>query len=325
MCCIGKSIFRWGLIGGLAITGLSLASPGFRHVVGTSIDQVKSTASTAMDSVIEDPIVLRRQLQTLANEYPDRINEVNGELAKVDTQIAQIHDEIEVSERVVAMTTDDLTELKTLVARAEAREASGVRTVAIRFEGSKFDVDEAYTEARRINAVRENYKDRLAHDSHQVTFLQEQRGRLQEILTKLETEFDTFQVQLWNLDRQIDAIERNERLIELTESQQETLEDYDRLGRVGNLKQLESKLAELRRVQDAQLESLSKRNVRSDYETRAKFDLGTDDLGEGNPFADLDVDQISNDQDDDESSDHDVVMSDTDKALAFAESTIIER
>ena len=317
MCCMTKSIFRWGLIGGLAIAGLSMASPGFRHFVGTGFDQVRATASDAMDSVIEDPIVLRRQLQTLADEYPDRIEDVSGELAKVDTQIAQIEHEIDISNRVVAMTTDDLGELKTLVARAESKQNSGVRNVAIRFEGARFNVEEAYNEARRINTVRENYQDRLAHDEHQLTFLQEQRTRLGEILGKLESEFDSFQAQLWNLDRQIDAIERNERLIELTEAQQETLSDYDRMGRVGNLKQLEAKLSELRRVQQAQLEQLSKRNIRSDYETRAEYEMGTQDISDSDPFAN--IEEISNESD----SDDDIVKNYDDNSFAFAGGTTI--
>jgi len=131
----------------------------------------------------------------------------------------------------------------------------------------------------------------------QLKFLEEQKGRLVEILEKLESEFNTYQAQLWQLDRQIDAIERNERLIELTEAQQATLQNYERLGKVKNLKQLEAKLAELRAKQEAQLKHLEKRGVNSDYESRARYEIDTRDVGD-DPFNDVEIEDVEFDDDD---------------------------
>ncbi len=275
-------ILRYGVIGALALGGVTLLVGPER--VANGISQIRHKAQDVVDSCVDDPVALRRQLEQLADQYPDRIAEVRGEIAEVQHQLAQFERDVEISQRVVAMTTEDLSELKELVARAEAEAQSGTRKVAIRYEGVRFDLEEAYNEGRRINNVRNTYDDRLAHDQFQIKFLTEQKARLVEILGKLETEFGTYQSQLWQLERQIDAVQRNERLIELTEQQQATLDSFDRFGQIDNLRQLEAKLAEIAAFQEAQLETLEKRGVHYDYEERARFDLDstTTDV---NPFA----------------------------------------
>ena len=280
---ITRFILRWGLISGLALGGATLLIGPERVAAGLA--HVRVSAQSFVDQCTDDPAALRRQLAQLAEEYPDRIAEVRGEVAEVDHQIGQFQHDVEIATRVVALTTDDLNQLKTLVARAESQANNGARAVAIRWEGFCYDIEETYTEARRINHVRQTYRDRLVHNKQQLEFLGEQKARLGEILNKLESEYDTYQAQLWQLDRQIDAIQRNEKLIELTEQQQATLDSYERYGKVGNLKQLEAKLAELRTIQEAQLQALAKRGLQKDYEQEA---MGVDapDFND-DPFADI--------------------------------------
>ncbi len=189
------------------------------------------------------------------------------------------------------MTTEDLGELKTLLTRAHEVEG---RPVYVRFEGVRFGVDEAYGEARRIQNVRTSYGDRLACN--------QQQARLVEILVKLEDEFGTFETQMWQLDRQIDAIERNSRLIEMTEQLQATLEGYDHWGKLDNLKQLQAKMAELQAIQDAQLDALAKVGIRYDYEKRAQFEIDGVEPASDNPFElfedtnnDVEVEKVDED------------------------------
>lgn len=264
MSLITRGILRYGLIGGLALGGAAILFP-IQTKMGLS--HLRHATHNVVGQLVDDPIVLRQQLQDLANQYPDRIEEVRGELAEVTHQIAQSEKEMDVDRLVVAMTTDDLEQLKALVSRAEAEAASGVRTVAIRYEGVRYDLEEAYNEGRRLANIRESYQDRMSHDEFQQKLLVEQRSRLSEILGKLESEYDTYLTQLWQLDRQVDAIERNDRIIELTERQQATLDSYDRFGKVQNLKQLEGKLAELRAKQKRS--SSISRSVASSTTTRS--------------------------------------------------------
>ena len=88
------------------------------------------------------------------------------------------------------------------------------------------------------------------------------------------------------------------------------------------VKQLEAKLAELRAVQEAQLESLSKRGVNMDYENKAEYDLDTNDLGT-NPFDEIEVDPagagVADESDGEESA-----KDRSGRSLVFAEPIVIE-
>jgi chromosome segregation ATPase len=287
MSFITRGILRWGLIGGLGITAVAVLFPDAALV---GLHHVRTTAQGVIDSAMDDPVALRRQLERLAEQYPDRIAEVQNELVQVNQQIEEFAHDVEISQRVVAMTTDDLTNLKTLVARAESQAqmaSTARRDVVIHFQGVSFDIDEAYTEGHRINTVRGTYQDRLATDEFQLDLLREQKGRLNDILVQLEDEYNTYQAQLWQLDREIDAIQRNDKLIVLMKQQQDTLAGYEKYGKVENLKQLQGKLAELRLKQQAQLEALAKMDFRRDYEERAQLELEGGEPVDASPFGDL--------------------------------------
>lgn len=315
---ITRYALRWGLIGGLALGAVTLLVGPER--VAASLSLIRSKAQNVVDNCVEDPVALRRQLENLSKEYVPRIAEVRGELAQVEHQIGLFNTDMDKSSRVVAATTNDLGQLKTLVARAEDSAKQTTRPVAIRFEGCKFNIEEAYTEAHRINSVRMTYQDRLASDKQQLAFLTQQKDRLAEILNKLETENNTFQAQRWQLDRQIDAIQRNERLIDFTEQQQETLASYEKFGEIGNLKQLEGKLAELRAVQEAQLDAMTKHGINTDYERKAEYEMSTEQLNK-NPFDMIPVDpNVTNEP----TSDQSVEQKNTAKTLAFADPIVIE-
>jgi phage shock protein A len=297
MSCIPRFVLRWGLISALALGGATLLIGPERVAHGLAC--VRAKAQSVVDRAVDNPVALRRQLQDLADEYPDRIAKVQGEIAEVDHQLGQFERDTEIAARVVAMTTDDLSELKTLITRAEGVEG---RAVYVRFDGVRFDIDQAYGEARRINNVRVTYDDRLSCNGQQIQLLNQQKARLVEILARLEEEYTTFETQMWQLDRQIDAIERNERLIDMTEQLQATLETYDQWGKVGNLKQLEAKLAELTTIQEAQLDYLAKKGIRHDYEKRAKNDIDFDANPQVDPFDDL-MEDIDTEAETDEAAD----------------------
>ncbi len=313
MSCIGKCVVKWGLLTGVALGGAAVLFPDH---VAAGLYQVKSTAQDIADQVVDDPVALRRQLEKLGDEYPDRIAAVQGEIAQVNHELSLVAEEADTAQRVVAITTQDLSELQGLIAKAEARqqEVAGIRTVAVRFDGARFDIDGAYEEARRINGVRLSYEDRLALAEQQATFLNEQKTRLHEILANLTTEFETFQSQMWQLDRQIEAVKRNERLIEMVKEQESTLASYDKFGKVGNLGQLQSKLKQLQVEQQARLEALSKTrmSITKDYEARAKLEKHLENQGD-DPFRDLIIEEDDADEDDEEAA----------RPIAFLETEVI--
>jgi len=66
MGATSRFIVRWGLIGGLAVGGVTLIV-GPQRVLAC-FDQLQQEANTVIDSLVDDPIVLRRQLEDLAKE-----------------------------------------------------------------------------------------------------------------------------------------------------------------------------------------------------------------------------------------------------------------
>jgi chromosome segregation ATPase len=297
MSCLTRCVFRWGLIGALGLGGLTLLVGPQRVAAGLA--QVRTKAQGVVDQCMDDPTALRRQLEQLASEYPDRIREVTGEIAAVDHHLAVVTRDLEVARRSVAFATDDLGSLKTKIVKAEeavqTRLAStGAESpVFIRFKGARFDLKGAYAEVVRIGTTRRTYQDRFAFDQEQFTMLQEQKARLEEVLAKLKEDHGTYQAQLWALDRQIDAIDRNDRLIELLEQQQATLANYDRYSNVASLDQIHARLAELRSTQEAQIETLRQHGVRDDYEQRARAEMEQSEVDSAQEI----LDQIMNDLD----------------------------
>ena len=281
MGATSRFIVRWGLIGGLAVGGVTLIV-GPQRVLAC-FDQLQQEANTVIDGLVDDPIVLRRQLEDLAKEYPARIAEIRGEVAKLEQQLLQFERDEKISRRVIELTTADLEALRSLVEDAEAMLGVRGSTPSLRFEGVRYDLQDAYTEGRRIRTVRANYEDRLASDRRQMGLLNEQGDRLGDVLENIEQEYETYRTQMWQLDREIDAIERNEHIIAMVEKQHETLTGFDRVGNPGNLDQVRSKLAEIRTVQESTILALTEIGAGSDYETRARFDT-SDQIFE-NPFT----------------------------------------
>jgi chromosome segregation ATPase len=265
-----KGLLRWGLISAAVVGGTTILVGPERVAAG--FDQVRTMANHVFEDFVDDPVALRRQLQGLADQYPDRIAEVRSEIAQIDIQVDQLNHDNEVADRVIALTSDDLEEIRVAVIDAEVSLEAGQK-VAIRRGSFRVNLDQARSEARRIAGIKATYQDRLSSNEQQVMLISNQRERLSDILAQLENEYGQFEEKLWVLDRQIDAIERNDRLITMTEEQQEILRDYEKLGKVGNLRQLESKLEELRVTQEAQLQALEKHGVKSDYERRAREDI----------------------------------------------------
>jgi hypothetical protein len=289
MGATSRFIVRWGIIGGLAVGGITLLVGPQR--VMACIDQLRQEANTVVENLVDDPVALRRQLDDLARQYPKRIAEVRGEIARLDQQLEQFIRDERISIRVVELTTVDLEVLREFVEDAQA--TTMLRgTSSIVFEGVRYNLEGAYAEGRRIRTVRANYVDRLASDRRQMELMGEQKTRLVSILGKIEHEHETYRSQLWQLDREIDAIERNDHIIAMVEQQQETLSSFDRFGSAGNLDQVRSRLAEIRTVQESTILALTDMGTGSEYETRARFDT-SDELFEG-PFRQT-VEEVEDD------------------------------
>ena len=280
-CSIPKTLVRAGVLGAIATAGVVVIAGPDR--VQALFHQAREGVNGVIDSHIDDPVALRAQLRELEGQYPQKIAEVRSDLSELQGQIAQLERERGVTDRVVQLTQADLDTLQSLVAKAETTRAEGnYQVVRVRFEDKALDVDEAYSRATQIRQLRDAYVARQGDIQRDLNYLDQQKQRLSGLLTQLEGERADFQAQLWQLDRQVDAIARNDRMIDLMEKRQETIEQHSRY-RVASLDQLQGRFADIRAKQEAQLAGLATTQTTSSYEDRAK--LALDREAAGNPFA----------------------------------------
>lgn len=279
MAGIIKTLIRVGVITA-ASAGAAVLIAGPERAAAL-VSQARQKIMTTIDERIEDPVALRSQLRELERDYPERISQVRGDLAELQEQMRQLERDRAVSERVVALADRDLALIDPALDEAEAVQAqqasfSGVRAVAsVCFDNHTYTLEQARTRAQQIGQTRVAYANRAADAAHDLIYLQQQEQRLDKLLGQLEHERSQFQGQLWQLDRQVDAIARNEKLIEMLEKRKQTIEECSRYE-VGSLDQMVARLAEVRARQQAELDVLSGQDGGLGYEEIAKMQLGSE-------------------------------------------------
>jgi len=270
-----RGIFRVstiGLLSAAVIGGGALLVAGPQRTKAM-VDTVQSGIQARIDAHIDDPTAMRAQLQELEAEYPQRISAVRGDLAELNEQLRQLQRDQAISERVVAMAEVDLAMLQPAIDEAVAQRGAGrVQAASVRFGDAFYTQERAINKAQQIRNTRNAYSQRAADAAHDLVYLDNQAQRLEELLGQLEMERAQFQSQLSLLSRQVDAIARNERLIDLMESRNQTIEECSRYDAI-SLDQLTSRLAEVRSRQEAELEFLSTRRADTDYEDMARMEL----------------------------------------------------
>ncbi len=258
-----------GVLTGLAAGGtLLLAGPNRTKAL---YEEFRTEVVQKIDRSIGDPAEMRQKLVELEKEYPRRISQVRGDLAELNEQIRQLDRERKISEQVVALADRDLDELEPAIAEAEELLAStnSGRTAVVHFAGGVFDVERAKSRAKQIAQVRGLHSGTAADAAHDLTYLRNQAQRLEDLAAELETERAEFQSQIAMLSRQVDAIARNERLIELLADRNKTIEECSRFDAV-SVDHVTQRLAEIRSRQEAELELLSNSPQTLDYESQAR-------------------------------------------------------
>ena len=129
-----------------------------------------------------------------------------------------------------------------------------------------------------------------AHDADRsLAYLDQQMGRFTEVLNQLESEQVQFQAQLFALNRQVDSIQRNERLIEMLAERKRTLDECSNYD-VVSLDQVTGKLEQILTQQEAELDVLSSQSEHVDYVDRARDELRAESTVDGagyNPLPSL--------------------------------------
>lgn len=276
ICGMSKFVVRGALLtavaGGVAV---AIAGP---DTVRAFLSQTRNNAQAALGQAISDPVALRAQMQSLAEQYPERIAEVKGDLAEINEQIAQLEREQAVAKKVVAMADADLEGMKAVLARAEAAKETGeAQVVRVRFEDSRsaLNLDEAYGKANRVTQLRNAYVQKVGDVDRDLGYLGQQRERLTALLDQLNTEHTEFQSQLFTLNQQVEAIQRNDRMIDLMEKRQASIDQHSRY-RASSLDHVKSRLADIRAKQEAKLDAFGQTTDVKNYENAAKYLLDSE-------------------------------------------------
>lgn len=267
----GKAVVRYTVIAGLVGGAAALIAGPDRLCVLAA--QTRGKLNHAIDKHIEDPIALRAQLKSLEGQYPERIADVRGDLAELKEQQTQLKRELEISERVVQLSRSDLETMDGMLTHAESLQSGHADSIVrVAFNNETLDLKDAYGRANKIRQVHNAHSTRVEDITRDMGYLTQQEQRLATLLEQLQTEHQEYQTQMWTLDRQVDSIARNDRMIEMMQKRQHTIDEQSRYS-AGSIDQFQSRLAEIRAKQEAKLEAFSGTAGGLNYEDRAKFDL----------------------------------------------------
>ncbi len=269
MGCIGKTVVRGVVITALAGGVLvAVAGPQRAHAM---FNQTRGGIISVIDSNIEDPILLRAQVKKLEAQYPGKIAEVRSDLSEVQTQIAQLQREMQIATKVVALASNDLNVVDSQISQARVTQSANPGAIVrISFNNKPVDLEDAYAKRQQIEQTQNLYNTRAQDLNIDLGYLSDQESQLADLLERLVGEQSEFQAKLFQLDAQIDTIARNDRLIEMMEDRQDTIDAHSRF-QANSLDQLNSRLSNIRTEQRARLEAIAGRDQDRDYADEAKF------------------------------------------------------
>lgn len=269
MGCIGKTVVRGVVITALA-GGVLVAVAGPQRV-GALLNQTRGNIVGVIDNNIEDPILLRQQIKKLEAQYPSKIAEVRSDLAEVQTQIAQLQRELQIAGKVVSLANGDLEVVDSQIAQARATQSANPGAIIrISFNNKPVDLDDAYGKRQQIEQTKNLYASRAKDLKMDLGYLQDQESQLADLHERLVSEQAEFQAKLFQLDAQIDTIARNDRLIEMMEDRQATIDEHSRF-QANSLDQLNTRLNGIRTEQRARLESIARKDRDVNYVDQAQF------------------------------------------------------
>lgn len=278
MARLGRIIIGTAIVGTVAIGALAvIAGPTRLRALWS---QTTGSINGAIDEHITDPVALRAQLKDLEAQFPRRIAAVRADLAEVRGQLSQLSRERQIALRVSELAEKDLNVLRNVVSRAEEARVINAsseqpRAIEIAFNNEVLTLEQAYTRAADVSNTRTAYAQRVAEVERDAAQLGQQEQRLAALLSKLEAERADFQVQVWQLDRQVDSIARNERMIAVLNKRQSVFEEHSRYT-ARSVDQVSDRIATIRARQEGELAALAVGEQRSDYEAKARTTLSGD-------------------------------------------------
>jgi len=269
----------------LGMAGVGAFALMGKHRTDAVVNEIHDNLLESIDAHLDNPTLMRSQLRELEREYPERISQVQADLVEIRHEIRQLEQEVAVSDRVVALADQDLERLGTQVASQIVDPAADrLQVMSVRLDGQTHSVEGAQGQLQRVRATRTVYAGRASDARHDLGYLTKQSARLEELLAKLQGEQAEFRVQVASLNRQIDAISRNDRLLELLEKRNRTIEECSNYEAV-SLNQITARLDQIKGKQEATLDLFANEEQATDYEDLARAQIASEELADFVPTA----------------------------------------
>jgi len=265
-----RSIIKWGVIGGLGLTAL-VAVVGTTRVK-TAFWSIRDHIRSNVDELVDQKIALEHEVQKLKREYPQRLAEIRMQQVSVDRDIAICEKQLHVSEEAGAVARGDLEVRQQRLGDTDA-DADGV---TIQFRGARLTHDAALDRAADAADYAKSYEERAVDLRKERKLLYDEKARLVGERASLEQEYARFQVEIATIGRDIDSLERKEKLVALAERRRGDQEDIFS-DRASSLNVLKDRISRRKIELEEQLKGLSAMSGTNEYETRARLRLAARD------------------------------------------------
>jgi len=268
-----RSIIKWGVVGGLGIVAL-VAIVGTTRLK-TAFWSVRDHIRTNVDELVDTRVALQHEVEKLKNEYPKRIAEIRVQQRSVHRDIAMCEKQLHESEEVVAIARGDLEVLKSRLDTVDA-DADGIESQPIEFRAERLTRGAALSRAAEAADVASSYEDRAIDLRKERKLLFDEKARLSSERAGLEEEYARFKAEVETIGRDIDSLERKEKLVKLAQRRRGEREDLF-ADRASSLNVLKDRLATKKIELEEQLKGLNSFGGANEYETRARLRLAARD------------------------------------------------
>jgi chromosome segregation ATPase len=249
----------------LLLGGAVVAVVGVRRVESAYLS-VRDHLRANVDGMVDARVALRHEVENLSREYPRRIADLRGQLSDIDRDVAECEAQRRVSDEVVALCRGDLEVIGGAVAALPAEGG------AIAFRGERLTRADAERRAARIGETTRAHAVRGEDLARELTLLEAERERIRSELATTEEEFRSFTAEAASMLREIDALGRQEKLVDLAERRAKTAAD-PLAERSASLAELKGRIERRRTELSERLNALGVIENGGEYEARARLQL----------------------------------------------------
>ena len=266
-----------GKIGKYTLVVLVLAGAAAGVVGVERLQNVAQSLSLAavenIDDMIPHEVRLYSDMERLREEYPERISTLKAMLRELKDQFAETEKDRRLCREVLSLCEEDLGELRPKLEALTTRPEDGSdrgKDATVEFRGISYTHREALERSGKILDIREMYENRLQAGTTSIGLLDSERQEIGAELLDLRKEYDRFLGEYKSLEREIDLLRHNEKLIQIAR-RRDRIDHIDASGWVRSLDELKKAIYRRKSAQEERLKSYRVGHPAREYEIRARL------------------------------------------------------